>query len=440
MACRSLRIIPRKSDAFHKAARTQSVQWPISVCESYEIRAFPWLNALAGLLSNHLYNNTTDSDLRGSVKEYYPTIQLAALLHDVGHGPFSHTLDDLLKLRFSISHEDMSRKIILGPLKEQIEELSPDGGGSVDAAEVADVALGKHRKHPYLNDILHGEIDVDRMDYLSRDGYHAGIEYRFGPDSLIEKMDIRNVPVVKADEIEKLRGAISSTGISAKLKEYLARIHELSEDHVCIVGDEGIVLCEVLLTVRKTMYETVYYDKASRRTEKMLEKAVNWMLDAKKLDKKEFEDPRKFVELDDFELFSRMRGAGGFASHVLDSIKSGKPYFEVYSESVRKLRRLREALVRKDFHLVRKMEEELAEKWRLDLEQVVIDVISVKAFEGGKVFVTREGQTNFLEGVSALARSLKSLGKLEGKVSIYTEKANVHKNKVVKDANGVLSG
>lgn len=393
---------------------------------------------LAGLLCDRLYENTKDTDLRGSVKEYCSTVQVAALLHDVGHGPFSHTLDDLLRIRFGISHEDMTKKIIQGPLKDQLDELSPEQGGSIQPSEVAEIALGSHKKHPYLNDILHGEIDVDRMDYLSRDGYHAGIDYRFGPDSLIQRMDIRNVSVVPTKEMEKMRKVIAPGKLNARLKEYLGKMNDISEDHVCIIGDEGVVLCEVLLTIRKTMYETVYYDKTSRRAEKMLEKAVNWMLDNKKLRKDEFNDPKKFVRLDDFELFSRMREAEGFASQILDRIKRGTPYVQTYSQSVRELRRLREALVRKDQRTLRKMEDELANRWHLDAEQLIVDVITVRAFERGKVFVNREGQTNLLEEVSPLARSLTSLSKLEGKVAIYTDKANVHKNKIERDVIEVL--
>jgi HD superfamily phosphohydrolase len=392
------------------------------------------------MLCDHLYRNTTDSDLRGSVKEYGPTVQLAALLHDVGHGPFSHTLDDLLRSRFGISHEDMTSKIIQGPLKGELEALSPSQGGSIDALEVAEIALGTHRKHPYLNDLLHGEIDVDRMDYLSRDGYHAGIEYRFGPDSLIQKMQVHNVPIISSKELDILKKELNLGAFSSRLKDYLAKIHEFVEDHVCIMGDEGVVLCEVLLTVRKTMYETVYYDKASRRAEKMLEKAVNWMLDNKKLRREEFVDPRKFVVLDDFELFSRMREGGGFATRILDGIKHGRLYFELYSGSVRNFRRLREALGRKKLDTIKTMENKLADRWRLKNEQVVVDVFSVRAFERGKVFVKRGDQTSLLEQVSPLASSLTSLGELEGKVAIYTEKADTHKNKTIRDVVEVLGG
>src|SRR5207249_6665130 len=167
---------------------------------------------------------------------------------------------------------------------------------------------------------------------------------------------------------------------------------------------------------------------------------VNWMLDNKELRKDEFVDPRKFVGLDDFELFSRMREAGAFPSKILDGIKKGRLFFESYTGSVRNLRRLREALARKRLDLVKKMENELAEKWRMDHEQVVVDVISVRAFQRGKVFVNRGDQTNLLEEVSPLASSLTSLSELEGKVAIYTEKEDTHKNKTAGDVAKVLGG
>jgi len=395
---------------------------------------------LAGMLCENLIKNTKDSDLRGSVREHCSTIQLAGLLHDVGHGPFSHTLDGMLKGRFGISHEDMTRKIIMGPLKSDLEQLSPGGGSSVDPSEVGDIALGTHQKHPYLNDVLHGEVDIDRMDYLSRDGYHAGIDYRFGPDSLIQRMEVVNIPIGSATDLAALKAKLAPNKLSAPLRKYLGKMENISEDHVCVMGDEGVVLCEVLLTIRKTMYETVYYDKASRRAEKMLEKATNWMLDNGKLKKEEFIDPNRFVMLDDFELFSRMREAEGFASETLDRIKRGKPFAELYASFVRNFKRLREDLAKEKFDVTGRMEQELADKWKLDQERVLIDVIRVRAFERRKVFARRNGQFQLLEETSPLARSLTSMSKLEGKVAIYTDKSNIHKNKIEKDVAEVLGG
>ena len=93
----------------------------------------------------------------------------AALLHDLGHGPFSHASEAFLALH----HEEMTCKIILED--DEIREIL----NRVDDAFAQDIVavLKKNYKNPLLSKLISSQVDVDRMDYLLRDSYYAGVPY-----------------------------------------------------------------------------------------------------------------------------------------------------------------------------------------------------------------------------------------------------------------------
>ena len=99
---------------------------------------------------------------------------LASLLHDLGHWPFCHAIEDL-QLPSVPSHESFARRFILnGPLSEAIDE-----DWQTTPLEIADLLHGEHEHQSsrLLASILSGPIDVDKMDYLMRDSLHAGVPY-----------------------------------------------------------------------------------------------------------------------------------------------------------------------------------------------------------------------------------------------------------------------
>jgi len=101
--------------------------------------------------------------------EYWSkVVTVAALLHDVGHTPYSHLLESIL-LEHGVSHEDISIKLIL----EEPELASAIEDYEVRPRDVADVLLKKTRE----SSIISGPIDVDRLDYLVRDSYFTGAMY-----------------------------------------------------------------------------------------------------------------------------------------------------------------------------------------------------------------------------------------------------------------------
>lgn len=93
----------------------------------------------------------------------------AALLHDIGHGPYSHAFENVLET----SHEDMTIKMILQPCTHVNKLLSDYKDLASDVAGV----IRHEGKYPLIECFVSSQLDVDRMDYLSRDAYFTGATY-----------------------------------------------------------------------------------------------------------------------------------------------------------------------------------------------------------------------------------------------------------------------
>ena len=121
---------------------------------------------LAGMAGQTLYDKGyfTDNDL-------IQQLRLAALLHDVGHGPYSHLFEEILKDSKNSSHENLGERIIL---ETKISDIVKQNGYS--PATISSLSFGKH-KLGFLNEVISGGLSVDLMDYLPRDSYFSGTEY-----------------------------------------------------------------------------------------------------------------------------------------------------------------------------------------------------------------------------------------------------------------------
>lgn len=169
---------------------------------------------LAGLFAEHLELPEDEALM----------VQTAALLHDIGHGPFSHA-SELLRAEFGpFSHDDIMP--LVPQLKPYFDELG------CDPKEVASIIDGTHP----LASIIHGDLDVDRMDYLLRDSYFTGVS--FG------KLDTNRL--IRSIIIDPDRGQIlKDSGISSAISLLIMRTlmgPEVYFHHVCRITEKMFLL------------------------------------------------------------------------------------------------------------------------------------------------------------------------------------------------------
>ncbi len=165
-------------------------------------------------------------------------LRLAALLHDVGHTPFSHAIEPFYRDRIGLSHEDLTEMMILESY--DIRDTLLDYG--FDPKEIVAILRGKHRE-PVYNQLISSDLDVDRMDYLLRDALHTGVSYG--------AIDIHRIVVTLVVDGEG-NLALLDKGIDALENFYLARLHMYKAVyyHKTIVGYELLLrriyerLCE----------------------------------------------------------------------------------------------------------------------------------------------------------------------------------------------------
>lgn len=117
----------------------------------------------------------------GQLERWQQVIRLAALIHDIGHGPFSHAAEELFPRDDDGKqwvHEDYSKAALDAELTDLINTHRSAMSWGIHAVDVASIFLASSRQAIELvwKNIITSQIDADRMDYLLRDSYHCGVK------------------------------------------------------------------------------------------------------------------------------------------------------------------------------------------------------------------------------------------------------------------------
>lgn len=155
-------------------------------------------------------------------------VRFAALLHDTGHNPFSHGPEELMPLKADgetkYTHEEYSAWIIRHQLKDAIEKHPFNDNKKISADEIASLVDGSAtaERSVLWRELITGQIDADRMDYLLRDSLHAGVQYgRYDLHRLLAT--VQAVEVGGDDDEQTHRLGISEGGLHAAEALVLAR-------------------------------------------------------------------------------------------------------------------------------------------------------------------------------------------------------------------------
>ncbi|KAF5418756.1 MAG: hypothetical protein C5S49_01260 [Candidatus Methanogaster sp.] len=287
-------------------------------------------------------------------------LRVAALLHDIGHGPLSHVTENIIKEHTGRSHEDVYQI-----LKSNLGEI-------FDRYSISVSRVAKHIKgETGFGAALNSEIDIDRMDYLVRDAHYTGVPL--------------SVDLVRL-------------------------IHEMSFlDGKLVIESGGVRAAESLLLSRFLMHPTVYYHHVTRIAESMCVRAIECMIG-------DGFDARMLHKMDDQELFMHLGSYPGYPKEIVDSLHDRRLFkralyegFDAVGESVLGHRRN-----------VRRIEDEIASAAGVDPEYVLVDIPKPPEIVESRAFVVIDQQLKPLHVVSHLVSALGHAQRDNWRMGVYT--------------------
>lgn len=277
---------------------------------------------LAGVLAESLPINLTDEDIQ--------MVRIAGLLHDVGHGPFSHIYESLSIKYLRKTHEDLTQWIIS---ESELADILSNMGYSPQ--KISKLATGDLRKEGklFLDQIISSAVDVDKMDFIIRDSYHTGAEYGYVDIfRLIYTMDILN--------------------------------GNLSVDLTALSSLEAFILARI------ESFKSIYFHKVARAVQIMLLKAMELAKDEIPL--VDFSNIDEYLSLDDYTVWTMLRRVKK-SNEIIKKLERRQLLKAAYNRAFY----VRDETVSSIFtneKVREKIEEEIAEQANVERENVIIDV------------------------------------------------------------------
>ncbi|MEA2051265.1 MAG: HD domain-containing protein [Euryarchaeota archaeon] len=303
---------------------------------------------------------------------------VASLIHDIGHGPYSHVTEPLLKRITGKSHDDIEDILFKQDAEHSKNIADVLDEHCVDNRRVMGYIKGERTEYDDDHDfsrILNGEIDVDKMDYLVRDAYYTGVAY----------------------------GVVDNIRLIQGLEFFNGRL---------VITEKGILPAEYLLFSRFLMSPTVYKHHTARIAQLMLLKALEYLIESRS-------DALALRQMDDSELDIALRNAKSYPREMMVRINERRLFKRAVYTSINDLcvaEELRTEKRRKE------LEEEISKRAGVDMNYVILDIQGEKGEDvkesAAKVVVGNDLRS--LREVSSLVSMLSQAFQENYKVGVYT--------------------
>ena len=288
---------------------------------------------------------THNLDLSTDQKEM---LRVCALLHDAGHGPFSHVSESVLEK----SHEELTSKLIMeSHLSDILEE-------KFDPKEIIKLISGEGR----LGQIISGDLDVDRMDYLLRDSYYTGVAYG-------------------VIDVERL-------------------IYNMKLEDNLILRSKGVQAAESMLLARYFMYPSVYQHHTTRIINSMFRRCINHLFTEGLV------NPENIYKYDDLDIIIKARYQNGFIGDMMHRLDNRKLFKSVYSLKLDELENPN-AVFKIKPDKIKSFELEISEELNIPKEYVIVDVPDYPSFDEMKTQVSSNGDLINLSEISTIVSTLR---------------------------------
>jgi len=252
-------------------------------------------------------------------------LRLAGLLHDIGHGPFSHLFEEIFEEKRKISHEDLGRDIIL---KTEIGDIISKNG--FDKNLITKLAFGDS-KLQFMNEIISGVLSADMMDYLLRDGYFTGAEH----------------------------AKIDHHRLTHSLDEYKNKL---------ALDKSSLVNFETMMISRYQMFKAVYFHKTVRAGEVMLLEAMDLAEGELGLSSMNLDE---YLQLSDDVILAKLLNLPEHNSKLKASKKIATDYLNRnLFKSVFETTLTGKAITKKHMQELR---EEVSKKSKIDINEIFVD-------------------------------------------------------------------
>ena len=313
--------------------------------------------------------------------------RISALLHDCGHGPFSHVFEHLLLKNLDKTHEDLTSWII--EKSEVADKLSQMG---YNPQEVGKLAVGKLHKpgKAFLDQIISSAVDVDKQDFIVRDTYHTGAEYGFiDVYRLIHALD------VLGENLAVELGALSAL--------------------------------EAFMIARIESFKSIYFHRVGRAAQIMMATAMEKA--NPELGLTSFKTPEEYLALDDYTVWSALKKCSASKGTIGD-LEHRRMLKCAYERTFYE----KDAMISNIFgreSYRRQMQTEIAKEAGVAVESVIIDVPTVPSvpyhhavlMESMEipVFTRSQQGEKMLQRLSEISKIFETLKGFMNILRVYTE-------------------